>query len=193
MAQSAIAKGSHAKPFTINLDHDIASKAYKSPKGAVGYVAHRLNRHLTKDGHIFPAWFALEISKSNVLHLHGCIITQTDEDLSVIKAAFRRVSGPFASDPKMVAGRFAVRIAKHDDAKCFQGSFGALGWGRYCLKSVIKTEKAIGCPPISMNHHMTNIARDYWGDIVSDANRTHGNRLSASDHGETSDEFKLAG
>ena len=154
-------------PFTINFDRDVAAKALATTRKPFSrWVDDRLRhylRNLERElGHQLPYWFAAEITRSGILHIHG-VIGVNDNFVHALKPLFRKVSGGSGGR----ADRWFVRVKEFNAEKHYQHLYGSLGWAAYSTKQLHITEKndRIGSALVcrrELNQRAQEVWRGLW-------------------------------
>ncbi len=155
-------------PFTLNFDHALIARAWKTKKTPSTWINERITHALRpieeKIGSRIPFWFHLEVSRNDVYHVHG-VLGIGDDLRREVEAALRRVAGGFSRG----AGRYFVHIGDFDPDKQYGGFHGSLGWAAYAVKDLPRTVRRgdVGAPLVCRRelnqraHKLYNVLRAY--------------------------------
>jgi hypothetical protein len=116
--------------FTLLFGHSLRDKALLAPLGFTDFVRRRIARRLNEYlGRSVDFWFAVDVSRDDLLHLHGGVIASPEEYARVI-AALKLAGGTWEA-----AGgkKYQARLSRLRDYK----------WATYCAKKLYRAGKLV--------------------------------------------------
>ncbi len=164
MYQLALNEAGRSYPFTLNFDKRLIARAKATKKPFSTWANERLSEYLKPleqhYGYKLPFWFAIEVSPTDVYHLHGAIGMNSNQKPEV-ERLLKKVAG--TSDTG--AHRWFVRVKEFDPTKHYQGFYGSSGWVAYSVKQLRQTESLRVGSPLVVRHGLKAAARDIWNEL----------------------------
>ncbi|MBI5162711.1 MAG: hypothetical protein HY985_02280 [Magnetospirillum sp.] len=163
---SAIKEMGRPRLYSLHLTKPTRRQMKRSKLAAKDFIARRFRDYLPD----IPYFFVLEHSDNGTLHLHGAV-SASDVSPYELRNLLRKVAG----DPRKLTiekDKFfhrckAVRVKAPDQQKNFGGRNGMFGWTTYCEKDTVKTQRRLGCSPISCSRDVSQRARQIHDEVVN--------------------------
>ena len=151
------------KPFSTWANERLSE--YLKPLEQHTWANERLSEYLKPleqhYGYKLPFWFAIEVSPTDVYHLHGAIGMNSNQKPEVewlLEEGSRQSSDTGAH-------RWFVRVKEFDPTKHYQGFYGSSGWVAYSVKQLRQTESLRVGSPLVVRHGLKAAARDIWNEL----------------------------
>lgn len=133
--------------FTLNFDPSVSDRMRRCKKTlsttANAYISAALKPIEKRSGVHIPFWFVIEVSRQNILHIHGGIAVD-DHVLPAVEKALRKVARGDSIHP---AVRHCLDIGNFNPDKEYDFDNGVYGWGNYAVKDLRRSEKrGLGSP-----------------------------------------------
>lgn len=128
-ANRALAQGGRAYAFTVNLGPAQIKAANDNAKGFADHFKRRISRTLKRAGFDVPYWFAVDVTKTGRLHIHGGL-EANDNNLDAVKEALRAAGGAW----KGLGRQFQCHVKPMVTPDV---------WANYCLRNQAKVRRLV--------------------------------------------------
>lgn len=134
--QRALGEAGPTYTFNVNLSQEVIDEALGRTESFMEFVQARLARHLKhRLGKPVSYWFAIEMTNTERLHLHGAF-RHDEHDLDLVREALRGMSrvGTKAPEPRAVV----IKPVSY-----------APGWASYSTKNVDRIKRKLRCKVVT--------------------------------------------
>ena len=163
-------EGQNARVFSIQFFHTV----HQTLNQGVTPLQHRLAQRLRANVRNTPWFFVIEITESEIVHVHG-ILNPAGETDGNIKRALKKAAGD-ARKIKTSGEHFffhckAVDYGPVDWSEQYGGNVGPYGWAKYMSKNAERTKKVLNLPraPVSAQLEIRRRARAIYEEDLAAA------------------------
>lgn len=151
--------------FSLLLTHPTRTQMEESRAKPKDFIAQRFRNYLPG----VPFFFVLEHTTNDVIHLLGCVST-SDIAPSDLRACLKKVAWDrrklTTKEELIWYDRRAVDLKTPNQGKNQDGRNAIFGWICYSAKHLKKTERRLGCSPISCSRDVSQRARQIHAEVA---------------------------